>query len=157
MKRKTIILTSAAAIIGLGTAFALSSPSFARGPMGQGYGPGQMGGQMGGYGMQSGPCQYNGQAMMGKRGQGRAMRGRGQGQAFGPGFAGQPLEKALTVADVKKSFEDRMKWRGNDRVKVGNVVKKDDLTIVVDIVTVDDSLIRKIEVNSKTGQRRPVR
>jgi hypothetical protein len=41
--------------------------------------------------------------------------------------------------------------RGNDRLKVGQVAEKDKDTYVVDIVTVDDSLVRQVEVDRDNG------
>ena len=176
MKRKTLLLTTAAVVVALGTAFAFTAPSFAHGPKGQGfYGGGpmmggqmggrMMGGQMGGRMMggqmgaqMMGPCQganKAGYGMMGQGMMGQGMMGQGM-KGYGPGFTTTNLEKELTTDDVKKFIEGRLAWRGNDRLKVGKVTEKDDKTIVAEIVTVDNSLVWKVEVNRKTGQHRRV-
>ncbi|MCG8069205.1 MAG: hypothetical protein JAY84_15225, partial [Candidatus Thiodiazotropha taylori] len=45
----------------------------------------------------------------------------------------------------------RLIMRGNDRLKVGQVTEKDDDTYLLDIVTVDNSLVRQIEVDRDNG------
>ena len=89
-------------------------------------------------------------------GRGRGMMGYGQGMGgYGP-MGGQALAKELTVDDVKGFFEQRLKWRGNPNVKLGTVTEKDDTTIVAEIVTKDGSLVRRIEIDRKTGRHIPV-
>lgn len=144
MKRNTALLTAAAAIIGIGAL--ATTATLAKGPhgyyFGQGYGPN-------GYGMQ--------QMMQDGRGYGPGQmagfnRGRGN-CAYGQN---QALDTPLTIDDVRTQMEQHLKWRGNDRLKVGTVSEKDDKTIVAEIVTVDDSLVRKIEIDKTTGWRKPV-
>ena len=47
--------------------------------------------------------------------------------------------------------------QGNDRLKVGRVVSQGEDTYVVDVVTVDDSLVMQIEIDRDTGRRSIVR
>jgi len=47
--------------------------------------------------------------------------------------------------------------QGNDRLKVGGVVSQGEDTYVVDIVTVDDSLVMQIEVDRDSGRRSIIR
>lgn len=128
-------------------------PGMGYGPGGYGYGPG-MGSGMG-PGMGYGP----GQGMMG--GYGHPGYGPGHMMGYGPGMMnggyGQPCPgaaagsgKDLTEADVKKSLEARLRWMGNDRLKVGKVATKDD-SIVADVVTKDGSLVDRYAVDPKTG------
>jgi len=63
----------------------------------------------------------------------------------------QPLAQDLTVDAVKHMMEHRLSWNGNPNLKVGKVTEKDDDTIGVEIVTKEDSLVQKIEVNRHTG------
>lgn len=58
----------------------------------------------------------------------------------------------LTIEDVRHHFEHRLKRRGNDRLKIGAVKKLDDDTITADIVTVDDSLVRRLRVDRHSGR-----
>lgn len=131
MKRKALIVTAVVALIGIGTAAAVHAhgPGWGRGyGHGMGYGPGM------GYGMSNfggpGTC---------------------------PRFGGQILDKPLTPDDVKAQFEQRLTWKGNPNLKVGPVTEKDDKTIVVDIVTKDNSLVRRVEVDKTTGRHFPLR
>jgi len=137
MKRTTLILT--AAVLGISalaaTATLAHSPGQGQGMMqGQGY----MHGQDRGY-------------MQGK--------GKMQGHGYGAGncLSGQALEKPLTVDDARATLQQRLEDRGNDRLKVGKVTDKDDKTITAEIVTVDDSLVRLIEIDKATGRHTPVR
>ena len=57
----------------------------------------------------------------------------------------------LTAEQVKTLMEARLLMRGNDRLKVGQVAQKDEQTYLVDILTVDDSLVRQIEVDKNQG------
>ncbi len=136
MKRNTLIITATA----LGLSALAATTVMAHGP-GQGYG----------YGYGEGPGMMQGHHMK-----------KGQGNWFGKFFgkencqANQVLDKPLTVDDVRAQMEQKLKYRGNDRLKVGEVKDKDDKTIIAEIVTVDDSLVRRIEIDKATGRRMPV-
>jgi hypothetical protein len=123
-----------------------------QGMMGQGQGmmgPGMMGMGPGMMGM--GP----GMMGMGMMGQGGGMMG--PGMMMGPmmGMGQQPAN--LTVDDVKGNLERWLAWHGNARLKVGNVLEKDQNTITAEIVTVDKSLVQKFDVDRRTGTMWPVR
>lgn len=63
----------------------------------------------------------------------------------------------LTAEKVKTLVSARLIMRGNDRLKVGKVVETEDETFLVDIVTVDDSLVRQIKIDKERGfARRPI-
>lgn len=57
----------------------------------------------------------------------------------------------LTADQAKTLVEARLIMRGNDRLKAGKVTEKDQQTYLVDIVTVDDSLVRQVEVDRDNG------
>ena len=80
--------------------------------------------------------------------------GYGMGKHMGKGM-GYNMNRALDLSadEVKTLIEARMIMHGNDRLKVGKVSQKDDQTYLVDIVTVDDSLVRQIEVDKDNGLR----
>lgn len=61
----------------------------------------------------------------------------------------------LTADQVKTLVSAKLIMRGNDRLQVGQVTQKDENTYLVDIVTVDNSLVRQIEIDRNTG--RPAR
>jgi len=113
--------------------------------MGYGRGPGYgMGQGMMGYGM--------GPGMMGY-GMGPGMMGQGMmGYGMGPGMMGRvaPVED-LSVNDVKTNFEHWLTWMNNPNLKLGKVKEKDKDTITAEIVTKDNSLVRRFEVNRETG------
>lgn len=134
MKRKTLIIT--AAVLGIS---ALTAGGVMAHYKGQGM-HGGYGGYMAGPGMQDGNF---GPGMK---------RGFGKGGCHGQA---QALDKPLTVDDVRTHMESRLKWRGNDRLKVGEVKDLDDKTIVAEIVTVDNSLVETIKIDKATG--RPTR
>ncbi len=120
------------------------------GKMGHGkMGHGKMGRGMMGHGM-TGFSRGKGHApgMMGRRGK----SGRGPGA-----MGGSSVDKELGIEDVTKILEGRLAWRGNDRLKVGKVEEKDEKTIIADIVTVDDSLVKRLAFDRKTGAHRMVR
>ena len=137
MKTSTLIVTTVIAVVGL-TALGIGS-SYAHGPFGQG-GPGS--------GMHQGQMMKHGYGPMNM--QGNMNRGNCQyGQT-------QTLQTPLTVDDVRANVEQHLQARGNDRLKVGAVTEQDADTIIAEIVTVDDSLVRKIQIDKATGRHMPV-
>jgi hypothetical protein len=58
----------------------------------------------------------------------------------------------LTVEDVRHHFQHRLERRGNKRLKIGAVKKIDDNSITADIVTLDDSLVRRLKVDRHSGR-----
>jgi hypothetical protein len=128
---------------------------------GMGYGPGY--GMGYGYGMGPGMMGYGmgprmmGQGMMGY-GMGPGMMGQGMmGYGMGPGMMGRvaPVEE-LSVKDVKTNFERWLAWMNNPNLKLGKVKEKDKDTITAEIVTKDNSLVRRFEINRETGFVRPI-
>jgi len=96
-------------------------------------------------------AQMMGQGMGG--GMGNHMgSGMGKHMGFGMGY-NMDRKLDLSADEVKTLIEARMIMHGNDRLKVGKVSQKDDQTYLVDIVTVDDSLVRQIEVDKDNGLR----
>ncbi|MCG7910019.1 MAG: hypothetical protein N0E37_14075 [Candidatus Thiodiazotropha taylori] len=93
-----------------------------------------------GWGGKRGHCDRG--DMMGNPGM---MQGKGK---FGPAM---DRELDLTAEEAKTLVSARLIMRGNDRLKVGQVTEKDDDTYLVDIVTVDNSLVRQIEVDRDNG------
>ena len=144
MKRNTFLIS--AAVVGLSAL--LATTTFAHGPNGQG-GQGYMNGQGGQHGMMNG----QGGRMQGSPGQGM-MQGKGFGDCQNGAGA---LTTPLTIDDVRANLTQHLEMRGNDRLKVGNVTENATGTITAEIVTVDDSLVRKIEIDKTTGQRKPVK
>jgi GDP-D-mannose dehydratase len=57
----------------------------------------------------------------------------------------------LTADQAKILVQARLIRRGNDRLKVGEVTAKDDNTYAVQIVTLDNSLVREINIDRNTG------
>lgn len=67
----------------------------------------------------------------------------------------QQKDLNLTVEQARTLMQAKLIMRGNDRLKVGKVTEKDDSSFLVQIVTVDDSLVREVEIDRNSG--RPVR
>ena len=162
------------------TAFAQGGPGYGPGMMG-GYGPGMMGGNGPGYmrGSGGGPgagswnCPAFGQndeqgsGPAGRQGEGYGHM-RGWGGGYGPGMMGgngpgygprgavqgdQNANQTLNLStdDVKSRMERWLTWRGNARLKVGEVKEKDADTITADIVTKDNSLVQRFIIDRHTG------
>lgn len=81
---------------------------------------------------------------------------------WGPGGFGGPgggwgcggRDTPLTTAQVKDIIEGKIAWRGDD-LKVGKVEETNPGTIVAEVVKPDGSVVRKVEVDAKTGRFRP--
>lgn len=157
MKRQSVLLAAAAGGIAFGaTGLAIAQGS--QGGMGQGtMGPGMMQGRMGpgmmqGQGMMRGGM---GQGMMGPgmmQGRMGTMMGRGMMRGGTGGIFGRRVVRLmdLSVEDVKRYLTFRLERLGNKRLKLGEV-KAAGGTIAADIVTVDDSLVQRLEVDRRTG------
>lgn len=147
MTRKALIITGIAATV-LATAWAggsVQAQPYGPGMMGPGYGPGMMRG----YGPGNGPdCPRWG---MGGPGPRWMHGGRGWGRGPGSGWSAPTGDLKLTIDDVKTRFERWLAWRGNSRLKLGEVKDKDADTIVADIVTKDNSLVERFSINRRTG------
>ncbi len=106
------------------------------GRQGEGYGPGY---HMRGWGGGHGPGMMQGY-------------GRGYGPGYGPrGDVKDNQTLNLTTDDVKSRIERWLTWRGNPRLKVGEVKEKDADTITADVVTKDNSLVQRFIVDRHTG------
>jgi hypothetical protein len=84
---------------------------------------------------------------------------RGWRGGYGPGMMGYGYGRSgdaqgklnLTSDDVKSRMERWLTWRGNPRLKLGEVKEKDADTITADIVTKDNSLVERFLVDRHTG------
>jgi hypothetical protein len=148
MTRKALVIGAAAvaAAIAAGAYGTTATAQPGWGMMG-GYGPGWM--HRDGYG----PGFRGGDGPRDGYGPGWMRRG-----GYGPGFDCPGLgsyarqgDLNLTVDDVKTRLERWLDWRGNSRLKIGEVKEKDADTIVADIVTKDNSLVNRFTVNRRTG------
>ena len=81
---------------------------------------------------------------------------QGYGPGNGPGYGprgdlqgNQALN--LTTDDVKNRMERWLAWRGNPRLKIGEVKEKDADSITADVVTKDNSLVERFIVDRHTG------
>ena len=138
MKGKTLAITAVALATVLGATALVTNPVSAGGP--------------GWRWNAATPASMGGPGMMGY---GHGMMGHGYGHGAGTGgpcLQGQAtLGKELTTADVTKWVERHLAMQGTDRLKVGPITEKDAGTIVADIVTVDDSLVWRLEFDRATG------
>jgi hypothetical protein len=100
------------------------------------------------WGGQRGYCNQTGMANGAGMNNGMPMRMKQKGQK------GRFMNKNLnlTTDEAKTLVQARLIMRGNDRLKVGKVTEKDDTTYLVQIVTVDDSLVRELEIDRNTGR-----
>jgi hypothetical protein len=78
----------------------------------------------------------------------------GDGGMMGQG-AVAPLADDLSVDQVRHMMEHRVAMMQNPNLKIGEVVGVDDDTITADIVTQDDSLVRRFMIDRHTGAMRP--
>lgn len=114
-------------------------PGMGNGP-GMGMGPGMGGGQGGG--------------RMGHRGMG------GGGCMMGGGPAGGPqamAQQEITPEFVKTQMEARMQRKGNPRLKLGEVTKQADGSILVTVVTKkENAVVDKLVIDPKTNTRKRI-
>lgn len=161
-------------LAGLGALVLLAVPAAAHGGGQGGYGGGY-GGMMMGPGMMAGPGmmgggpgfgqgygQMMGPGMMGP-GAGYGMMGPGHGPGFGGGFGPCGQQQGAAAAEdidadaVRARLERWLAVQGNDRLKLGKIEEVDDDVITAEIVTVDDSLVRKLTIDRHTGWMRPAK
>jgi hypothetical protein len=57
----------------------------------------------------------------------------------------------LTSDEVRTLVASRLIYRGNDRLKVGEITEGEKNTFNVEIVTLDDSLVEVLSISSATG------
>ncbi len=80
---------------------------------------------------------------------------RGGGDDLNLGIAsnrGPGHDLNLSTAQAKTLVEAGLVKSGNTRLKVGAVKEKDADTITVDIVTTDNSLVTRREIDRRTGR-----
>jgi hypothetical protein len=107
---------------------------------GGGYGPGMMGGYCPGYDRR-GDAQNNQSAQGNENAQGnQSAQGNQNSQTLN-----------LSTDDVKARMERWLTWRGNPRLKVGEVKEKDADSITADVVTKDNSLVERFIFDRHTG------
>jgi hypothetical protein len=170
--RNTLIALGVAAALAAGvgvysyTATAQGGPGWMMGRGGPGWmmgGGGPNGGQWNcpAFGQDGGPGLEQGQGY----GPGYHMRGwgggpgpgmmRGYDRGYGPpGYDRRTDAQSnlnLSVDDVKSRVERWLAFRGNARLKVGEVKEKDADTITADVVTKDNSLVQRFIVDRHTG------
>ena len=116
--------------------------------MHHGYGPGMHHGYGPGMHQGWGPGTYQGWAPGMYVGWGPVMY-----QGWGPQTQGGQAEadRNLTVDEVRKMLEQDLAQGGNPRLKVGSVSERDADWIVAEILTVDDSLVQRLEVDRHSG------
>lgn len=93
--------------------------------------------------------------MMGPGASGGYGPGMMRGYGPGPGWNAGGRDLNLSTDNVKTYFERWLAWQGNPRLKVGDVKEKDADTILVDIVTKDNSLVQRFVVNRHYGYLQP--
>ena len=97
-----------------------------------------------------------GPGMMATMGHGPGMGGPGIGGAGRAAMWGPEPSRAFTADDVRRIVDGRLAWRRNDRLKIGKIEERDANAIVVEIVTVDGSLVDRVAVDRNTGRGRRV-
>jgi len=159
MKYKALKATALVAALALGAVY-VASPATAHGSGGYGTRGGGMMGHMGGGMMGGGMMGNMGGGMMGGAGMtgGAGMMGSGSGDHGDCTYAKKAaFSQDVTVESVTKFMEQRLTQMGNKRLKVGEVKATDDKTIVAEIVTLDGSLVQKLQFDRNTGRHFPVR
>ena len=59
--------------------------------------------------------------------------------------------------DHPEWLQQRLDWYGNPNLKLGKVEEKDAGSIIAEILTKDDSLVERLEVDRRSGWTRPLR
>jgi uncharacterized membrane protein len=57
----------------------------------------------------------------------------------------------LTLGEVRNGLERWLLNVGNPRLKIGNVSQKDGETITAEVITVDNSLVERLDIDRRTG------
>ena len=68
------------------------------------------------------------------------------------GDPSQDLAYSRIQESVRADLEKHLTRMGNPRLKIGRVEEKGENTIVAEVVTVDDSLVQRFEVDRNTGR-----
>jgi hypothetical protein len=85
------------------------------------------------------------------------MMGGGMGPGRGWAMLRGPADVKLSAEAVGRMIGGQLAWLRNDRLKLGTVSERDADTVVVEIVTVDGSLVQRLGVDRTTGRAEPVR
>lgn len=88
----------------------------------------------------------------GRHGVGRHGVGRHDRRFIGLGLGKRRTGHELSVDEVHRIMAGRLAWRGNKRLKLGKVEATGDRTIVVEVVTVDNSLVSRMHVDRESGR-----
>lgn len=75
----------------------------------------------------------------------------GPGMMMGPGYGPMGQGTELSIDQVRNFLEANLQRAGNPRLKIGSVKEKDKETIVAEIVTVDNSLVARYEIDRRSG------
>lgn len=70
----------------------------------------------------------------------------------GMGFLGGKRDRDLTEAEIRTLSQAFLIMQGNDNLKVGAIKTLENGNYSVDIVTKDDSLVKNVEVNKRSGR-----
>jgi hypothetical protein len=137
----------------------MMGPGGSQMPMGRGMQGGKMpmqpqaqkdgeptGPEMQGRGMPMSPGMM-GPGMMGMMGRGMM----GPGMMGMMGHRGQMRDRNLSADEVKRVLDGRLAWQGLKRLKVGKTKVVDDDTVAAEIVTKEDSLVVRLNVDRHTG------
>jgi hypothetical protein len=154
---KSLRQTATTVVTGLGVLMFVVSPGFAGGTHGAANDtmsqPAHMSqGRDGTLGRQYGPVEMMSPGMMGN---GTVQPGMGMVQPCPYGTA-QDVDKDLSADDVRLLLERNLAFHGNKRLMVGDVKEASDDTIIADIVTVDDSLVQRLQIDRHTGRMQQV-
>jgi hypothetical protein len=95
--------------------------------------------------MMAGPGMWGGPGMIGGYGPG----------VKGPGWNTGWRDLKASTDNVNNYFDRWLAWQGNPRLKIGDVKEKDADTVVIDIVTKDNSLVQRFVVNRHNGYFQP--
>ena len=159
---KLLRKTATTIVTGLGVLMFVASPGFAGGSHGAANDtmsqPAHMSqGRDGTLGRQYGPMEMMGPGMVGSNMMGNATVQPGMGMVQPcPYGTAQDVDKDLSADDVRLFLERSLAFHGNKRLMVGDVKEAGDDTIVADIVTVDDSLVQRLQVDRHTGRMQQV-
>lgn len=135
MKRMAAVSLALLLTVGVASVVLAHGPAFGRGSGGYGYGMGP--GMMHGYG---------GYGMMGPGGNAEDYHPCGLWGTEEPG-------KKLTKNSVKDFLHDRIEY--NPNLKIGKITEKDKY-FIAEIVTKDNSIVEKLQIDKETGSIRPV-
>ncbi len=143
MKRIIISTLGLALLLGLGAGIALPAKDASAQ---------QTRGQMPMMGQDQMPMMRHGMMRHGMMRHGMMGQGMGGQGKMAPGMGPWVVPiKHLSTDEVRHFLEHRLDGQGYKRLKVGSVEEKDNGTISAEIVTVEGSLVQRLEVDRHTG------